>query len=437
MIGFPKTQAEFKKGWLTFPSKKEVPNLFETQSQLYLKQLDFFSKKKESWRHFPFQKMMRQNFVFEAVKLPLAKKSLSPVNPSSLVISVQNGEPFPSFSKEKDILLCPWRDFYSSQTKLESSVRGKIHSTLKKQRNPFCHLSNAFYPHGWILIIRKNLKQPLEIHYTQNSLKNSQALNLRNFIFLENNAQAQIVELFYSRPDKKPLFLNMQTDSYIGDKAQLEHIRTDQMGEQDMLINQLFAHLSPGAKACFFSLSLNASISRWLSAVDQAEKSSSEVNGLSLLEGSQYADHNVTATLQGEKGKSRQIYKSFLLDSARQIFQSSVSIQKKAQQSDTEQLSQNFLFGHRAMAVAFPELDISADNVQARHGATVSPSTESQELAFYLQSRGIDPFKAFNLILSSLMKETFSGLQTQNQKTIQELIQKKISSIKNPIKEWL
>ena len=435
MTGFPKTLTDFSKTKPYFIPKQERQNHLENQAWFYLKNQDFFSKKQEDWRYFPFQKFMKQNFAFDTASPSLLKQKSSPGLSPSLFISVKNGKAFPSFQQSQDLFLCSWKEFLLSEVDLNSQIKERIFFTLKKQRNPFCSLNNAFYTNGLILVIKKSLKQPLEIHYTQSDKNDRQGLNLRNFIFVENKASAQILEVFYGREENKPLFFNIQTDCFISAKSQLEHSRVDQAGDQDIVINQLFAELSKGAKASFFSLSLNAGISRWLSQLDQDEKSTGEIRGLSLLKGNQYADHKATASHRGIEGISRQLYRSFLFDSAKQIFQGFISIEKQAQRSDASQSSKNFLFGKRAFAAVRPELDISADDVKACHGATVSPFTENKDLMFYLQSRGIDPLQAFHLIVSGLMKETFPDLQSNTKEFIQALIQKKLGSLENSIKD--
>ena len=435
MIGFPKTLTDFSKYKKPFSLNKVWKNCFENQAEFYLKNQDFFSKKTEGWKYFPFQKVMRQEFVFGKANPSLIKEDASSgfLSPS-LFISVRNGKAFPLFQQTTDLLVCSWKEFLLEEVKLDSKIKEKILLTLKKQRNPFCSLNNALYENGLILVVKKSLNQPLEIHYTQSDTNDLQGLNLRNFIFVEEKASAQILEVFYGRKEEKPLFLNIQTDCFIAKKAKLEHSRVDKAGEQDILINQLFAELSKEAQACFFSLSLNAGISRWHSELEQAEKSVSEMRGLSVLEGKKYADHKVAVEHKGIEGVSRQLYKSFLFDSAKQIFQGFISIEKQAQKSNTSQLSKNFLFGKRAFAVAFPELEISADDVKASHGATVSPFTENRDLIFYLQSRGINTFEAFLLVLSSLIEEVFSCLQSNTKPALKAFLEKKINSIESSVK---
>ena len=433
MIGFPKTSTDFLKYREAFPLQKEWKDHFEKQADFYLKNQKFFSQKTEGWKYFPFQRLINKDFVFNQAEASLIKKDTVPCLPSSLFLSVKNGQIFPLFHPRKDLLIYSWKDILQGKTKLDPPLKEKILLTLKKQRNPFCSLSDAFYENGLVLIIKKSLKQTLEIHYTQSDTNELQGIHLRNFIFLQDEASARVLEVFHERPEKKPLFFNAQTDCFIGRKSSLEHIRMDQAGDQDIFINQLFAELSKTAKACFFSLSLNAGISRWHSELQHEEKSSSEIRGLSLLDGKKHTNHKAVAKHKEARGSSRQFYKSFLFDSAKQIFQGFTSIEKPAQKSDTSQLSKNFLFGTRAFAMAFPELDISADNVKASHGATVAPFEENKELTFYLQSRGIDKAQAFHLVLSGLIKETLSCLQANSREVVQRAVQKKLRDITSSI----
>ena len=428
MIGFPKTATDFSH----FESclfSKELQGCFERQKKFYLNNSDFFSKKTEAWKYFPFREWIDQKWDFNESKAPVERQAVSPCLPSSLFVSLQNGKLFSSLQK-KGLFLCSWKDFLNGKAQLDEEKTKKILLTLEKQRDPFCSLNNIC-GEGFILVVREPLEQPLEIHYIQDEEKTFPSFNLRNFIFLEEKASAQILELFHGEVKKQNLFLNVQTDCFLSEKAFLEHIRLDQTNDRDVLINQCFAELSPLSKACFFSLGLNSGISRWHTELEQKEKSVSEIRGLSLLDDKKHADHKVSVRHYGMEGVSRQLYKSFLFDSAKQIFQGFVSIEKQAQRSDADQLSKNFLFGRGALAVAFPELDISADDVKAQHGATVSSFKENKDMFFYLQSRGIDSLQAFHLVLSGLIEDSLSCLQTDIKKVLRSFIAKKLNKLKS------
>ena len=425
MMGFPKKASDF-------PNFKDVfnPHLkdcLEKQIEFYLNNQSFFSSKTEDWKYFPFQKWIDREWNFNPPRATVETKKISSFLPSSLPLVLQKGRPL-SPLKKSTLFFCSWKDFLSGKVQLDLEKTKKILSALEKKRNPFCALNNI-YGEGFILIVKGSLDQPLEIHYMPEEGPDLPSSNLRSFIFVEKQARAQILEVFHGRADQQALFLNAQTDCFLSEKAFLEHSSLDQTKSEDILINQSFAELAPLSKAGFFSVSLNAGISRRHVELQQEEQSQSELRGLSLLEGKRYVNHKVSVRHFGREGFSRQLYKSFLFDSAKQVFQGLVSIERLAQKSDSGQLSKNFLFGKRAFAVAFPELDISADDVQAQHGATVSSFQENKDQFFYLQSRGIEPLSAFYLVLSGLIEDSLSCLQPNIRHFFKLLIQKKLKSL--------
>ena len=419
MIGFPRQRSDFQT---PFYKNRRCESYFEEQVDYYLKPSHFLLEKKEDWKYFPFHKLLNKAYDFR-----IEKKSLdSPpaLLSDSFVISIKNGRPEKSFQSDT-VSVFLWKDYLEGQIKLPRLIENQILSVLSQKRNYFCSLNNTFYPQGFILILKKGFQQPLEIHYSQDGSQKEQALNLRNFIFVEDSAQ--VIECFHARPSKQTLFLNVQTDCFIDEKAKLEHVCLDQTSAQDTIIHQLFSKLKPKAQAYFFTLCLNAGLSRWLKDIHQSEESVLHLRALSLMSDLSHTDHKTRVRNQGRKAVSEQLYKSFLFDSAKHVFQGLISIEEPAEESDTSQMNKNYLFGPKASAVAFPELDVCPANVKAGHGAVVSPFSENEQLLFYLKSRGIESSMAFDLILLSLLQETLSGLTDNTQGLVKGLIQKRVS----------
>ena len=430
MIGFPKTPTDFAKAVSAYKNPAWQDSLNQ-QAQSYLDNFDFSQEKKEGWKYFPFQQVIKKKFSFRNEYEET--QDIQAQIPNSLLIKVKNGKAFPAFQKNKNISLFHWSDFLNGKVILKDSIKDQIVSSLKRTRNNFCSLNNIFYPEGFILVVKDYLTQPIEIHYTHSCQTEEQGLNLRNFIFLEK--KAQVVEIFYSREEEKPLFLNVQMDCFLEEKAKLEYCSVDQTNDQSAVVHHLFSNLSKQSKAYFFSLCLKAGLSRWSKEICQAEDSRSQIKGLSLMDRNSHTDHKVIVQHKGQNGLSQQVYKSFLFDSAKHIFQGLISIEKQAEESDTSQLNKNYLFGSKAFAVAFPELDISPSNVKASHGATVSPFSQNQEMIFYLKSRGIDPFQSFHLVLLSLVQETLYGLRNNSKNLIQNLIGQRIYELEKNLLE--
>ena len=89
-------------------------------------------------------------------------------------------------------------------------------------------------------------------------------------------------------------------------------------------------------------------------------------------------------------------------------FRGRIRVEQSAQQTDSEQLSRTILLSDHARIWATPSLEIIADDVQCKHGATVSDLSEEE--LFYLRSRGLDRTLARNLLMYAFVEEIGSSV---------------------------
>ena len=424
MIGFPKQLTDFNTA---FYKDKAWEKSFDKQIKSYLDSSYLTKEKKEDWRFFPFHKVLFSDFDFYSKLIEVENKKAQLKD--SILIQIKNGRPLPCENKAFQLL--SWEDFLEGKVSLSPAVQDKVLFSLNKERNHFSSLNNTFYPKGFLLVFKDYIKQPVEIHYTQDSFAPQQGLNLRNFIFVEKSVQ--VLEFFYERTSQQPLFLNVQTDCFLEETAHLEYFSFDNMAEQDVVIHQMFTYLNKKSKAYFLNLSLNAGLSRWFKYVEQKQESESKIKALSLMSGKTHTDYKTTVKHKGLRGQSEQFFKSFLFDSARYIFQGLIAIEKSADESDTSQLNKNYLFSPKTSAVSFPELDIYPANVKAEHGSTTSSFFENNQLLFYLRSRGIDSSESFHLALLSLLEEIFLDCSKNIHTLIRQRIEERLPSLEQSV----
>lgn len=434
MIGFPKNFTDVSK--YAELQRKQTP-LTKEAEEFLKKQADWHEKKGfphrkvEGWRYFPFQKILNTGYVLSAFSNQMEEKPFPPIHSNSVVLRIQNG--IPSFpEKISGFSVFNWKEVLQGSPILPKEIKNSIFQSLQKERGGLCPFNNALALNGLVIVVEESLKQPLEIQYVYSSLEEKpSADNLRNFIFLRDQTEAQVTEVFYGSTLSEPsaFLFNLQTDCFVGKGASLEFVRLDQGGEKDSYLNHFFCELSAEAKACLFTLSLRSGTSRYLTHLFQKEKSISEIRGLSILEGTKHTEHQVTAEHLEEGGESHQFFQSLLFQSARHIFNGMTRITKPAQKTDARQLNRNLILGEKALTVSAPELDIKADDVKAQHGSSTSSLEESRALLFYLQSRGIGLSQALNLILSSFIKETFSPLEKKTRNLLESLTLDHLKSI--------
>ena len=94
-------------------------------------------------------------------------------------------------------------------------------------------------------------------------------------------------------------------------------------------------------------------------------------------------------------------------DRGEAIFKGRIRVPSQAQLTDSGQLCRTVMLGERARVVAMPTLEISADNVECSHGASVADM--DQNSLFYLASRGVDQQEARKLLLRGFVFDLLQG----------------------------
>lgn len=127
------------------------------------------------------------------------------------------------------------------------------------------------------------------------------------------------------------------------------------------------------------------------------ERASGSYRCLSLLKTGTSHWQDIAFYHVGEGTLSHQLVRNMVEDKAFSSFAGRIDVDEKAQQTDAYQRNENILLGEKAMAFAYPGLEIRADDVKASHGCTTSELDKSS--AFYLHSRGIDKQRACALMI--------------------------------------
>jgi Fe-S cluster assembly protein SufD len=86
-----------------------------------------------------------------------------------------------------------------------------------------------------------------------------------------------------------------------------------------------------------------------------------------------------------------------------------VFVRHGAQQTDAQQTNKNLLLSNEAQVDTKPQLEIYADDVKCAHGAAVGQLDEDE--MFYLESRGINPLLAKNMLTYGFAEEVIEKIQ--------------------------
>lgn len=129
-----------------------------------------------------------------------------------------------------------------------------------------------------------------------------------------------------------------------------------------------------------------------------------EMLGVYFGDSDQHIDNRTLQLHRAPDTSSELYYKGALAGSSRAIYSGLVDIEKDAPRADAQQANRNLLLSDGASALPDPFLEIkTSEVVRATHG--VSVGRPSEDVLFYLYSRGLDHAAAQNLYVKGFFQE--------------------------------
>lgn len=217
-------------------------------------------------------------------------------------------------------------------------------------------------------------------------------------IILGSRSSAKIFEVIRAGHERS--LVAGVTRVHLASEAFVEHVRC--VDGTAIQFHEAFAQVAAGAK--YHSTNITLASARtdhhvWL--MDSGAEC--KMHGLYKIKSKDEADFHTVIEHRAPATTSSQFYKGILDDDARGIFNGRVHIYPQAQKSIAEQVNKNLLLSDRAEIDTKPELQISADDVKATHGATVGQIDADQ--LFYLISRGVPAEAARDLLIEGFAGE--------------------------------
>ncbi len=175
----------------------------------------------------------------------------------------------------------------------------------------------------------------------------------------------------------------------------------------DAVARTLSITLAAGASFDLRILNTSSAYGRIAVAAELGAGSSFTLGAAQLGSGSATLELVTEVTHAAPDAVSRQMVRSVLAGHATGTYLGKVAVARGANGTDSEQSVRAMLLSRTATANAKPELEIYADDVKCAHGCAVG-ELDANGL-FYLQSRGLPPEEAKQLMLQAFIAEAFVG----------------------------
>jgi len=273
----------------------------------------------------------------------------------------------------------------------------------------FANLNTARFQDGALVIIPKGVRveAPLHVLFISDPGGEGATASLpRLFVVLERNASATLVEEYQGRGRT---LTSAVTEVIVRANASLNHERIQRESAEAFHFSHLAARVERDGHYACRTISFGARLSRSTPHVTMAaEGAQVTLDGLALLSETQVADTHSFIDHTVPHCVSRQTHKTIADGASLAIFNGIIYVRKDAQGTDAQQQCRGLLLSTQARIDAKPQLEIYADDVKCAHGAAIGQL--DPEAMFYLQSRGLRPALARNLLTYAFASDLLAGI---------------------------
>lgn len=263
--------------------------------------------------------------------------------------------------------------------------------------NYFSDLCEVSKPESLVLVVDKSWDSQKVLKLNFEAIDKAAVFsNLSVSVIIQSNVSLQLQETFIV-PESAAL--NMQLSYFVAENSSLTSLKIDKTKHSRILTTQSTI-VEKNATYKMVHFTSQTQWARHNVYVGLAGEAAHADLAASYLVGEgQFVDHHTFVDHQVGLTTSQQVYSGVISQKATGVYNGKVWIQRDAQKSNAEQLSRNLLLSKTAEANSKPELLIDADDVKAKHGATIGQM--DQEELFYMQSRGLTLQQAREMVLKS------------------------------------
>jgi Fe-S cluster assembly protein SufD len=268
----------------------------------------------------------------------------------------------------------------------------------------FVALNAAFTRDGAFVRIARGVKfqAPLHLLFLSTDRGAPYVTHPRILIVAEDDAQLSVVESYVGLSGV--YLTNAVTEIFLGDNSTVDYTKVQRESHQAYHVAALQVRQGRGSHFRSHSIALGAAISRNDAGTELAgEGSEATLNGLFEGTGRQVVDNHTTIDHASPHTTSRELYKGILGGQSRGVFDGRILVRAAAQKTNAMQASRNLLLSKDALVNTKPQLEILANDVKCKHGATVGQLDEN--VLFYLRSRGIGLADARRLLIHAFASE--------------------------------
>lgn len=342
----------------------------------------------------------------------------------SVMLVFVNGYFVPSHSDlsklPKDVIACHLAEAVRLHPEL---VREVYTNAIDAKQYPFASLNAAMTTDGLFFYLPDQCELAAPVHVLSLITDQNEFItHPRHIIMLGNYSKLSLVEEHFSHADQT-YFVNQATSIVVGKEAKLDYCKIQHEGNRAIHMANTFVQQAQNSSVKITNFSTGAHFARDDVIVKLQEMGAdcSSAGFYRLDNDYQYIDNHLDIKHLAPRTNSEMLFKGILDKKSRAVFNGRLAVEKDAQKILAYQANHNLLLSKDAEVYSKPELEIYADDVKCKHGATTGQIDE--DALFYLRSRGIDKDRAMNMLLQGFADEIIARIAHPGvQLRVQELL---------------
>jgi Fe-S cluster assembly protein SufD len=307
----------------------------------------------------------------------------------------------------KEVIACGMQDARIHHADL---VNQYYVDSISKHDYPFAALNTAELADGLFLYIPKGMQLSTPLHILSLSAAEQPVMTRTQNLFVCDDASRTTLFQEYVGLHDVIYFTNVVTMITAKQSSHLTLVKSQRDSQHAVHMENYFVQQAAESDISVTQITTGAQLSR-----DDLVISLNESGAICRTSGfyhtsrdGQYIDNHIDVKHAAPRTNSEMLYKGIADKKSRVVFNGSLYVAKDAQKINAVQGNHTLLLSNQAEAYSKPELEIYADDVKCRHGATTGQI--DQDALFYMRARGIDHASAVNLLLKGFAEEVLQRI---------------------------
>lgn len=374
------------------------------------------SRRNESWRFSKPDAILPTGYVVYPMPdqgtIDLLTMRSNPIeNPTAKIIFADGNlvfqEPLSQQLKEQGVFLGSFEEAFKVIPDVIGKYLQKSSPTLGSEK--FAALNQAYSTQALCLYVPKGVHIEGTIAIYHWHLGDHAALFPRMLVIAEEDAKANLLELYGSTDEVSSGYICGMSHTYLGKNACIERTSLQELNLKSKGIQIEAAWLEEASHFHHVSLQMGGETFRFENQVFlEGKEAEAALSTLSIAKKEQFLDERSLQVHSAPGATSDLLYKNALFDTSKTVFSGMIIVEPGAQKTDAYQTNRNLVLSDEAEAIALPGLEIEANDVKCSHGATTASVDEDQ--IFYLQSRGIPRSVGEKLLIGGFFEEVLERI---------------------------